>query len=139
MILDLPFKARVRLRAALGWLRQDAKRAVRTLLVLEASWWAFDLAMPWNTFPLSRTYDLMASLAPEWMWAALFAADAALALCGFAGGRLRRIGSAGFDGIVHAIVVTSFLVSAPGSTGSGTQTIWLLASCLLTEWEAMDA
>ena len=137
---DVPGWAAIRRAAGLGlaWLRADGKRPVRTLVALEASWWAFNLFMPWQTFPLSRTYDLMARLAPEWVWALLFLLDAVLCLRGFWGGRLRRIGSAGLDGIVHAIVATSFLMSAPGATGTGTQSIWLFASYLLVEWEAMD-
>ena len=127
----------IKLRGLL-WLRRDGKRAVRLLLTLEAAWWAFDLAMPWDTFPLAHVYDLLAACAPEWVWALLFLLDAALLLLGFRGGRLRRIGSAGLDGIMHAVVVTSALVFSPGSTGTGTQTIWLAASYLLVEWEAMD-
>ena len=129
--------AKIKLRA-LSWLRLDGKRAVRLLLTLEAAWWAFDLAMPWDTFPLSHVYDLLAACASERVWALLFLVDAVLCLCGFAGSRFRRIASAGLDGIMHAIVFTSAVVSSPGSTGTGTQTVWLAASYLLVEWEAMD-
>ena len=137
MSMLVPSLARAKLSALL-WLRRDGKRVVRALLTLEAAWWAFDLAMPWDTFPLSHVYDLLAACAPEWVWALLFLLDAALLLLGFRGARLRRIGSAGLDGIMHAVVVTSALVFSPGSTGTGTQTIWLAASYLLVEWEAMD-
>ncbi len=133
----LPSVARAKL-SALPWLRRDGKHVVRTLLALEAAWWGFDLALPWATFPMSPVYRLMAAWAPEWVWALLFLVSAALYVYGFGGGRLRRIGTAGLGGILHAVVVTSALVSAPESTATGTHTIWLLATYLLIEWEAMD-
>ena len=123
---------------ALYWLRQDAKRFARVWLLAEAAWWAFDLGGPWQTFPVSRVYNLLAAWMPEWAWAVLFGLDAALLLYGFRGGRLRRIASAGLDGLLHGVVVTSALVSAPGGTGVGTQTLLLCACYLLVEWEAMD-
>lgn len=34
--------------------------------------WAVILLMPWHTFTSARSFDVMAAIAPEWVWGLLF-------------------------------------------------------------------
>ncbi len=71
------------------------------LFQMTAILWALWLAMPWDVFGTSSTFRTMGAVAPEWVWAGLFAGMGMIVLMGGMQNRsgLRRFGLLGLSAL----------------------------------------
>lgn len=98
-----------------------ALAAINMTLIAIMAWFAFILALPWNTFPTGVGYHLFAALMPEEMWAAAFAIVAAIGVIGL-WSKNRNVWtlSAMVLSTAHGTVALLTLFGNPVGIGSGT-------------------
>lgn len=115
----------------------DGLFLARLLLCVEAAWWATALALPGDTFSVSRAYAGLARSMPEGGWAALCAGQAMLGAVGLLRQPgLLRVAAAMTAGLLHARIAMSFLEVWPPSTGTGTHVLFMLLAWWVVAVEA---
>jgi hypothetical protein len=101
------------------WMKLERYGVFQLMAGLTAMLWALWLAMPWNVFGTSNTYHAMGIVAPEWVWAALFASVGMVVLVGGLQNRsrLRRLGLLGLSSL-WAFAAVMFAVGNYHSTAA---------------------
>lgn len=87
------------------------------------AWWSFILLMPGDTFGIAATFDTMAGIADEPVWAVLFGVIALIGLWGVEtrSPQVRRA-SALVLSFGHSLIAWCVWDGAPLTTGTGTYT-----------------
>ena len=114
-------------RMALHATLHDGRQVVHGTLTLVLAWLAVVLAVPQRTFPTGTSYAMLEQMAPEGVWAAVFAAGA---LAGALGLLVRRPPlvalSCAVLCLLHGTFALLILAANPIGTGSGTYALLAL-------------
>lgn len=99
----------------------DGREAIHAALTAVIAWFGIVLSLPGETFAISHTFDVMASLAREDHWAMALWLVACFGLIGMFTPSMRvRLGSVLLLSTMHGVIALCFALASPRTTGSGT-------------------